>query len=87
MRSFKHQIVYFNQRSFPLISFFLTIGKQILNYTYGPSFDHITYTSNFPMGNVSSLALFAFQELSTYGIKNPEFAQDLPPIYIFVPTL
>jgi hypothetical protein len=39
------------------------------------------------MENENSLRVFTFQELSNYGIKNSQLAQDLPPIYIFVPTL
>jgi hypothetical protein len=38
------------------------------------------------MENASSIRISTFQELSKYGIKNSQFAQDLPPIYIFVPT-
>jgi hypothetical protein len=63
------------------------MGGQIVNLTHDPSFDHIIYISNFPMENASSLTIFTFQELFNYGIKKSQFAQDLPPIYIFVPNL
>jgi hypothetical protein len=32
--------------------------------------------------NENSLTMFTFQELSNYGIKNSQFAQDLPLMYI-----
>jgi hypothetical protein len=61
-------ILYVSVKShFHLFPFFF----QKVNLTHSTSFNHITYTSNFPMENENSLRVFTFQELSNYGIKTP----------------